>query len=557
MTVSTDKKRIFLIGFSGTGKSSAGRVIANILGWEFKDVDELISLRLGKSIEKIFSEDGESVFRDQEVLVINELSNETNSIVVSTGAGAVTSESTLELLKSTGFVINLEASPELIYQRLSNIHEVNGAEAMVRPLLSSSDPINRIRGLKSERQFLYMSAHWTIHTDQMSTGQVANEAVRAWRKNGNYFNLTGSPNVVSVVNAESGSYPVVVGWNILEEQLGSHIHGLGIKGRAHIICDSNVVHPYGRSAQRSLHNAGIEMTLFTFPAGEASKNLKTVETIYEWLASKRVERGDVVIAVGGGVVGDVAGYVASTILRGIKLIQVPTSLTAMVDSSIGGKTGVDLPVGKNLIGAFHQPIMVLADVAALKTLPQRVLKEGWAEAIKHGFAFDETLVEIYENELEMLLGLDPEVTTSVISKNIKIKSDVVTNDEREVYGLRQLLNYGHTIGHGVEAAAGYDRYLHGEAVSIGMIGAAKLGEILSVTPIEVVNRLIELITRFDLPVNYTDVSIDDIQAAMSRDKKMLSGEISWVLLDAVGHAMTYKGVDQAIVWQVLKELSKT
>ena len=349
----------------------------------------------------------------------------------------------------------------------------------------------------------------------------------------------------------------MVGWNILEEQLGSHIHGLGIKGRAHIICDSNVVHPYGRSAQRSLHNAGIEMTLFTFPAGEASKNLKTVETIYEWLASKRVERGDVVIAVGGGVVGDVAGYVASTILRGIKLIQVPTSLTAMVDSSIGGKTGVDLPVGKNLIGAFHQPIMVLADVAALKTLPQRVLKEGWAEAIKHGFAFDETLVEIYENELEMLLGLDPEVTTSVISKNIKIKSDVVTNDEREVYGLRQLLNYGHTIGHGVEAAAGYDRYLHGEAVSIGMIGAAKLGEILSVTPIEVVNRLIELITRFDLPVNYTDVSIDDIQAAMSRDKKMLSGEISWVLLDAVGHAMTYKGVDQAIVWQVLKELSKT
>lgn len=556
MTESTHKKRIFLIGFSGTGKSSVGRVIANILGWKFEDADELITSRFKKPIEQIFSEDGEAAFRDQEKIVLKELSTKSNSIVVSTGAGAVTSEETILSMKDSGFVINFEARPETIFQRLSSVEELDGAEAMARPMLTSDDPVKRIRELKLERQSLYMSAHWTIHTDHMNPSQVANESVRAWRKIGNYSNLMNDVDVVSVVNAESGSYPIVVGWNILEDQLGRRVHDLGIKGRAHIICDSNVVHPYGRAAQKSLHNAGIDMTLFTFPAGELSKNLKTVETIYEWLISKRVERGDVVVAVGGGVVGDIAGFVASTVLRGIKLIHVPTSLTAMVDSSIGGKTGVDLPVGKNLVGAFHQPIMVLADVASLKTLPQRVLIEGWAEAIKHGFVFDESLVVTYEENLEMLIGLDPEVTTDVISRNMEIKANVVTNDEREMYGLRQLLNYGHTIGHGIEAAAGYGNYLHGEAVSIGMVGAARLGEIISITPTGVVERLTELLTRFRLPIHYQMLSNESILEAMSRDKKISSGEISWVFLDQVGHAMTHKGIEQGSLQSVLNDLKE-
>ncbi|MQF87414.1 MAG: 3-dehydroquinate synthase [SAR202 cluster bacterium] len=556
MVTKPDKQRIFLIGFSGTGKTSAGRVIAAILGWQFYDVDEIIVSKFMKPIEQIFADHGEETFRKEEEECIKELSGTHNSVVVSTGAGAVSSLDSIYLMQNSGFVINFDASPEIIAKRLSGIQNKEGGEAMARPMLLSDDPIGRIKELKSQRQFRYASAHWSVHTDQLSISQVANESVRAWRKFGNYSRFQIDPNVTAVVNADSGTYPIIVGWDILETQLGSHVHELGITGRAHIICDSNVVHPYGRAAQRSLHSAGIEMTLFTFPAGELNKNLKTVESIYEWLANQHAERGDVVVAVGGGVVGDVAGYVAATLLRGIKLIHVPTSLTAMVDSSIGGKTGVDLVSGKNLVGAFHQPSLVLTDVSALKTLPRRALMEGWAEAIKHGFVFDEFLVSTYEEKIDQLVALDPEITTSVVSRNIEIKSNVVTNDEKETYGLRQLLNYGHTIGHAIETAAGYGGYLHGEAVSIGMIGAAKLGQAISVTPPEVVLRLTELLKKFGLPVHFQQIRTEDILDAMSRDKKMSSGLISWIFLEKTGRATTYRGVKNSDLLHVLEDISK-
>ena len=487
--------------------------------------------------------------------VIAELADRRN-VVVSTGAGSVMRDESRETMLASGFVVALEARPETVYARLTSIAEREGAEAMARPMLQSGDPLARIESLKRERQWAYALAHWTVPTDALGVEQAAHEVVRAWRKLGAVDSWRGDPDLAATVTVDAGAYPVFVGWGTLEEQLGPRLAESGFSGRAYIVCDSNVVHPYGRAAQRSLHKAGIEMGLFTFPAGEASKSLATATVLYEWLAERRVERRDAIVAVGGGVVGDLAGYVASTFLRGIRLVQAPTSLTAMVDSSIGGKTGVDLPVAKNMVGAFHHPAMVLADVSTLQTLPERALREGWAEALKHGLALEALLVDIYEEHAELLLALDPELTTGVVARNAAVKARVVTEDERETSGRRQLLNYGHTIGHGVEAAAGYDAYLHGEAVAIGMTGAARLGMLEGVTPPDLVERQGSLIARFGLPSAYAGVDPDAIIEAMTRDKKTSAGQVSWVFLDGLGSSSVHRGVSTEAVDRVVRELGE-
>ena len=549
----TIRNRIYLIGFSGAGKSAVGRSTARLLGWRFEDADERIVERAGKPVERVFAEDGEPAFRELERAIIAEFAREEH-VVVSTGAGSVMHDQSLGGMLSSGLVVALEARPETVYRRLSHIAELDGAEAMTRPMLQSDDPLGRIESLKRERQWAYAHAHWTVHTDDLTIEQAALEVVRAWRRLGAPSAWEDDPELAATVRLEQGAYPVFVGWDTLEDQLGRRLAQMGLSGRAFIVCDSNVVHPYGRAAQRSLHAAGIEMGMFTFPAGEASKNLATATVLYEWLAERRAERRDAIVAVGGGVVGDLAGYVAATFLRGIRVVQVPTSLTAMVDSSIGGKTGVDLPVAKNMVGAFHHPAMVLTDVSALRTLPERALREGWAEAVKHGLALEAGLVDLYEEHADALQSLDPELTTRAVAWNAAVKARMVSADEREMSGLRQLLNYGHTIGHGLEAAAGYDAYLHGEAVAIGMTGAARLGMLEGVTPPELVERQASLIARFGLPSAYMGVEPEAILEAMSRDKKTTAGQISWVLLDGVGSSRTHRGIAPERVASVVREL---
>ena len=549
----TTRNRIYLIGFSGAGKSAVGRSAARLLGWRFEDADERIVESAGKPVGRIFAEDGEPAFRELERAAIAEFARE-ERIVVSTGAGSVMHDQSLGGMLGSGLVVALEARPETVYRRLSHIAELDGAEAMARPMLQSDDPLGRIESLKRERQWAYARAHWTVHTDDLTIEQAAQEVVRAWRRLGAPSAWEDDADFAATVRLEQGAYPVFVGWDTLEEQLGRRLVQTGFSGRAFIVCDSNVVHPYGRAAQRSLHAAGIEMGMFTFPAGEASKSLSTATVIYEWLAERKAERRDVIVAVGGGVVGDLAGYVAATFLRGIRLVQAPTSLTAMVDSSIGGKTGVDLTVAKNMVGAFHHPALVLTDVSALRTLPDRALREGWAEAVKHGLALEAGLVDLYEEHADALLSLDPELTTRAVAWNAAVKARIVSADERETSGLRQLLNYGHTIGHGIEAAAGYDAYLHGEAVAIGMNGAARLGMLEGVTPPELAERQASLIARFGLPSAYADVEPEAIIEAMSRDKKTTAGQISWVLLDGVGSSRTHRGVAPERVASVVREL---
>jgi len=512
----TNGLRIFLVGFSGTGKSAVGRRVARLLGWEFADTDELIVERAGVVVEQIFVDEGEAGFRKRERDVIAELAAR-ERVVVSVGGGAMVQDECRADMLNNGLVVVMEARPETIFARLTaSVGEAEGPEGMVRPMLAADgDPMERIESLKRDRQWAYALSHYTMSTDYMSVEQVAHEVLQTWRRFGRPATWLADPMLAATVTVDSGAYPVYVGWDIIESELGDRLLAAGIAGRAFIICDANVVHPYGRAAQRSAHKAGIEVGLFTFPAGEASKMLY---------------------------------------LRGIKLVQVPTSMTAMVDSSIGGKTAIDLPLAKNLVGAFYHPELVLTDTAALVTLPKRALLEGWAEAIKTGFALDEGLVETFETQAEALLTLDRELTVDTVARTAAVKARIVTEDERETSGLRSLLNYGHTIGHGLEAAAGYDVYLHGEGVAIGMRGAAMIGMAHGVTPPELVERQAELIRRFGLPDRYQGVEPDAILEAMSHDKKVSAGQMAWALLDGVGRSSLYRDVPWELAAQVVRDL---
>ena len=241
----------------------------------------------------------------------------------------------------------------------------------------------------------------------------------------------------------------------------------GLSGSLYVVTDSNVHRHYVDPVAKALSGAGFAVHTRVVPAGEASKTLERASEIYDWLTPHKAERGQGVVAVGGGVIGDLAGFVAATYLRGLPLVQVPTSLLAMVDASIGGKTAVNQREAKNLVGAFYQPLLVFADMAALRTLPERELTSGWAEVIKHALIMDANLLALLEDRVDALRALEPDATTQVVRRSMALKAQVVAEDEREMTGRRSILNYGHTVGHALEAAAGYGALLHGEAVALG------------------------------------------------------------------------------------------
>ena len=362
------------------------------------------------------------------------------------------------------------------------------------------------------------------------------------------------PNLAATVHHAGGSYPVVAGWGIID-QLGDRLIELGLGGPAYIITDENLMNRYGRRAQRALQRRGIAAHCFIIPPGEPSKTNALAQSIYEWLVGLRAERGHPILAVGGGVVGDLAGYVAATFLRGVPFVQVPTSMAAMVDASIGGKVAVNLPQGKNLVGAFYQPKAVLADVQTLSTLGRRELAEGWAEAIKHGFILDADLVDTFEEHAESLMNVEPEIATAVIRRSMAIKAEIVSQDERETLDIRILLNYGHTIGHALEASTEYGRFMHGEGVAIGMMGAARMAQEMGILDQAVVERQYRLLQRFNLPTAAPGVPVDAIRRAMSLDKKVAGGSNRWIMLEEVGKAVVRRDVPVELVERTVGELT--
>ena len=330
------------------------------------------------------------------------------------------------------------------------------------------------------------------------------------------------------------SYGIGIGTGLLAG-IGAECARLGLGRRCAVVTDTNVGRRYGAAVVRGLKGAGFEAVLVTVPAGEKAKSLAVVGRCYDELAKHRLERKSFVLALGGGVVGDLAGFVAATYLRGVAFVQVPTSLLAQVDSSVGGKVGVNLQAGKNLVGAFHQPRSVMCDLEVLRTLPKREFRAGLAEVIKYGIIYDAELFARLERELEGLLKLKAGPLEEVIARCCEIKADVVSQDETES-GLRAILNFGHTIGHALEAVSGYGKYLHGEAIAIGQVAAAEISAMQCGLPADDVGRIRELFARAGLPVK---VKVDRrklqrLLAAMRLDKKVAGGEIKFVLAEKIG-----------------------
>jgi 3-dehydroquinate synthase len=354
------------------------------------------------------------------------------------------------------------------------------------------------------------------------------------------------------VESRAGSYDIQCRWGVLDD-LGQLMRERGLGEPAFVISDHDVGELYGKRALAALDAAGYRASLHTFPAGEASKNLHTVSECYDWLLDHRAERSSTVVTLGGGVVGDLGGFVAATYLRGVALVHVPTSLLAMVDASIGGKTGIDHARGKNLIGSFYPPRLVITDPALLATLPARALRDGFAEAIKHALIMDAQMLDTLERDAGRLLAADPDVITDLVERNAALKARVVSEDEREG-GLRMILNYGHTTAHAIEAVTGYTRFTHGEADAVGMMAAAAIGHRFEVTPPSVAEAQARVLGRYDLPLTMPGLDPDAVIAALAFDKKVASGRQRWVLLEDVGRPVVRDDVPIEVVRSVFTEL---
>ncbi len=334
------------------------------------------------------------------------------------------------------------------------------------------------------------------------------------------------------VNLGSRSYRIVVASGALQS-VGERLRELRLGSRAALVSDGAIMRLYGKAVVASLESAGFTVTTIDVPEGEAAKTLAVAEHCWDRLLTAGLDRTSTVLALGGGAVGDVAGFAAATYMRGINFIQLPTTVLAQVDASIGGKTAIDHPLGKNMIGAFHQPRLVVVDPAVARTLPEREFRSGLAEIVKHGIVLDADYFAELERDLAPLAARDLGVLERIIGGSCRLKASVVERDEREAE-LRHVLNYGHTIGHALEAATGYTRYAHGEAVSLGIVAEARLARRLGIADDETTTRQERMLETLGLPVRAPSIDVEPIVSAMARDKKAKDGRVPFVLAPRIG-----------------------
>lgn len=540
--------RVVLLGFSGTGKSTVSRLLACELGWEAVDTDAGIEARLDVRIPEIFERHGEAAFREVERSVLADALR-LDQVVIGTGGGAVIAPDAWspELLGDPRtLTVTLDVLPETSLARLRDQEVAEGGD-VVRPLLSGPDPLGRIRQMKDERQAAYDRADITLPVDSMGADAVAREIALL---------VQGGPATVTLELPHASSSIVIEPGSMAK--MGGMVRSAYPRARKVWLLTDDGVAPYHlQPATESLTDVNLPHEVHIVGHGEMSKSLTRIATVYDWLLNGGVERSDVIVALGGGVVGDMAGFVAATTLRGIGLVQVPTSLLAMVDSSVGGKTGINHAAGKNLIGAFYQPPLVVIDPAVLGSLPSREFTSGWSEIIKHaliqpstpGGAFGD-LWTFLERNVDALLNRREPAMSALIERNVVIKARVVEADEREA-GLRAYLNFGHTIGHAIEAA-GY-KLLHGEAVAVGMRAAVRLGAQMGTCDSGVVAQLDALLNRFELPTT-ASAEPERVLALLGSDKKKQGGKQRWVLPRSEGGVELRDDVPREVVESVLNDM---
>ena len=522
---------VVLVGLSGSGKSVIGRRLAHRLGAEFVDLDAAIERTAGMPIPDLFQERGEPAFRDLERSAIEALGPPSGGgsvgRVVSTGGGAVVDPRNRWRLYRGRLPIWIDARPEVLAQRLRHARTV-------RPLVAgSADPVGTMRALASAREPYYSAA---VRVQGVAEVGTVLDAVRRTV-------AAGRPEAGTVLlRLETRIGRITIGDGIAATAVADALDRLRA-GRVVVASEPRAWAAVGQSLADELRSGGRRVDPITLPEGEGAKRLAVIEAAARELARLRVERGVPIVAIGGGALGDAAGFLAATWLRGVPLVHVPTSLVAQIDSSIGGKTAVDLPEGKNLVGAFHQPAAVAIDVAVLRSLPERQRRAALGEAVKMAALGDEGLFRLLETEGAAIAAGDENAHESgalaeLVERCVTAKVAIVLADERE-HGDgdgagRLALNLGHSIGHAVEAAAGYRDLLHGEAVAWGLRAACVIGRAVGVTPADRADRIGHLLDRLELATGHLPLDRSAVVEALSGDKKHRDGELRWVLPTAAG-----------------------
>ena len=518
---------VVLVGLPGSGKSAVGRRLAARHRAAFIDLDAEIEQAAGKPVAAIFAQDGEAAFRRLERSAVEGLGPADPSPevrrVVSPGGGAVMDPRNRWALYRGRVPVWLDVRPEVLAQRLRR-------SPTIRPLVQGGDPLGRVRQLASGRERFYAAAH---RVNGVAEVNVVVEAVEQ-------LALAGPTPGTTLLRASTKLGEVVVGEGIAADAVGAALRRADAR-RAVLVSEPGAWAAFGEGVADGLRAAGWPVEAVMLPSGEAAKQLAVIGEAARELARRRVERRDPLVAIGGGALGDPAGFLAATYLRGVPWIQVPTTLVAQVDSSIGGKTGVDLPEGKNLLGAFHQPAAIVLDVAALRSLPERQLRAALGEVVKMAALGDEALFATLEADGEAVArgdvaAFDRGVMTEVVERPAWAKIEVVTADEREqgAAGGRIMLNLGHTIAHALEAADGYATLLHGEAVGYGLRAAVRIGHAMGVTPADRGARIEALLDRLDLGRSPLPYPPEAVLAASETDKKHAGGRLRWVLPTADG-----------------------
>jgi 3-dehydroquinate synthase len=510
---------LVLVGLSGSGKSAVGRRLAQRHAATFIDLDELVERQVGSPVAAIFAQEGEAGFRGHEreaVLSLGPADPDPElRRVIATGGGAVIDPRNRWLLYRGRFPVWLDGSPEILAGRLRR-------SANVRPLIAGTDPVTALRKLAAERRRFYAPALQLSGTANIE-GLV--KAIEGRIDDG------PSPGV-TVMRSETPIGRVEIGHGIAATAVASALTR-GEARRAILLSEPKAWEVAGAGIAAALTAEGWPVDRVMLPRGESAKRLSAIEETCRILARLRVDRKETLVAIGGGALTDAAGFAAATYLRGVPVVHVPTTLVGQIDAALGGKTAVDLPEGKNLVGAFHQPTAFIADVAFLATLPPRQRRAALGEVIKMAVLGDERLLELVERDGEAFVRgaaepFESGAVAEMVERCVWAKVEVVIADERES-GRRMILNLGHTIGHGIEAAAGYKTILHGEAVAYGLRGAFAVARALDLTPPARAGRVNALLDGLGLGVEPPAVAPDAVRECMATDKKHAMGRLNWVL----------------------------
>jgi shikimate kinase/3-dehydroquinate synthase len=520
---------VVLVGLPGSGKSAVGRRLAHRHDAMFVDIDETIEREARRTIAEIFADDGEAAFRGLEraaVAALGEADTEPSiRRVIATGGGAVVDPRNRWALYRGRLPIWLDGRPEVLAQRLRR-------SPNVRPLITGRDPIGAVRTLARDRERYYAAGQRLNSAAEVNTLVERIEELAETREAG----ADGTTGAV-LLRAETTLGQVVIGEGIAPVEV-SDVLDRAAAGRAIIVSEPGAWAAAGERLAEGLVAGGRSVERILLPQGEDAKRLAVIEDAARQLARLRAERREPLIAVGGGALGDAAGFLAATWLRGVPLIHVPTTLVAQIDSSIGGKTGVDLPEGKNLVGAFHQPRAVVIDIAALRTLPERQRRAALGEAVKMAAIGDERLFELLETDGETIAtgASQTGAAAELVERSAWAKVELVSADEREQdpTGGRIRLNLGHSLGHAYEAAGGFRDLLHGEAVAYGLRAAVRIGRELEVMPVDRAARIEGLLTSLGLAVTPLPYALDAVLTALATDKKHAAGSLRWVLPTADG-----------------------